>query len=227
MRNHMLRVVSKLPITLSYIATGTSGTGTSATSTQVVPSTAAVGDLAVVYNVSYGNAGNSNVLPTLVVPTGFTLISNTTLTSVAFNYRRIVVSAKILTLADLNSTLTGMEVSLGQGVFYITILRGSRQIQSFTVGSINSEITTSITAEQTVTPPSLPNLPFVVFGYGYGTAATPSLTMIPTQTTTQTGGAYGRLRLRIDNTTAQTTTWTASADNGINAANSFYIIPVG
>lgn len=102
MLSKMLMRKSSGPSTLSFLSSATS-----TSSTITIPATAAIGDLAVLYDLTY--TFDTQVYPTIVTPTGWTQVNvaqdyDTT----NMYYFSSNLSMKILTSGDSGSAITGM-----------------------------------------------------------------------------------------------------------------------
>ena len=135
---------------------------TSNSSTIVVPATAIAGDLLILTDAPDFSSNN----PTIVVPTGFTLLASqgygASLSSGA------VVSVKIASSSDVGSTLTGINGDQGNAKS-LFVVRGNIDIKSFSAainkaGTNNTAAPTSQTAVGTGVV-----APAIVIGVAAGT----------------------------------------------------------
>jgi len=159
-----------------------------ASTTIVVPSNTLPGDLLILAeaaNFTYAN-------PTVVFPSGFTLLTSYGFTSGASS--GVAMSAKIATLSDAGSTLTGMTGDQGNAKSLL-VVRGNIRIDSFSAvinssGTYNSGTPSNQTAVGTgVTAPA------IVIGVAAATALNfgnlPFATQSPSFTTTSSPGGSG------------------------------------
>ena len=130
--------------------------------TIVVPATAAIGDLAVLFD----QATNGSGLPTEVVPTGFTQWS-TSQTTGALN--RGVISYKVLVSGEPGSTITGMKGTAGSpntNKVMFVFRSDTSSITAVTPSTLNSQGTGSDPTLQTVSAAS-GAAPLIVLGQAW------------------------------------------------------------
>ena len=130
------------PSSFTYV-----GAGTSTAVTVTIPATAAVGDLAILYD----NVQNSSsTIPTSVTPAGWTAVRSDTVYDSSFPISfRCNVSIKILTSGEPGSTVTGMNAQYNDK--QILVFRHNRTINNATVYSLAGEASVSAPANQTLT----------------------------------------------------------------------------
>jgi hypothetical protein len=145
------------PYTLSFVASAES-----AAATITIPSSAAVGDLAVLFDYATGNP-----TPTDVVPTNWTGVA----TANSTNLNRLRVSYKIIAGGEPGSSVTGMDSTAEDKV--MLVFRGDVPINTVTASTWNAECTAGNPADQSVTALSQ-DTPLIVLGMAAinaGTAA--------------------------------------------------------
>lgn len=154
MLSHALRRASPKGKTLTFITSATS-TGTT---TIAIPSSAAEGDLAVLFDVA-----KSATWPSLVTPSGWTSISSrsTFLQFYAFN-----LSYKVLSASDPGATITGMP---GSEYAYkqMLIFRASPAGITATVENVGNQGTSGNPSAQTISAQT--PYPYLVIGASAGT----------------------------------------------------------
>lgn len=137
------------PMTLTLM-TGITATN-SGSSTITIPATANVGDIAIFTQYAYQSGGT----PTAQEFSGATTINNAV--GGPSNYRRIMVSLKVLGSGDINTPLTGMSTS---GTYKtVRIVRPSRAVTNIATGSAYGRITNTSFLDTILTPPRLPRNP--------------------------------------------------------------------
>ena len=153
---------------------------TSSSSTIVVPATAIAGDLLILTDAPDFSSNN----PTIVVPTGFTLLASQGYGASLSN--GAVVSVKIASASDAGSTLTGMNGNQGNAKS-LFVVRGDIDIKSFSA-AINKAGTNSDAAPTSQTASGSGVVaPAIVIGVAAGTNSGGSIsftTQSPTFTTT-------------------------------------------
>ena len=132
---------------LTFIASATSDDSATVT----VPASAAVGDLAVLFDY-----GTETPLPTKVVPAGYTEA-----TDVTGVQTRLTVSYKVLESGDPGNDITGMDTFPNNKA--IVVVRRASGISTITPSTWNGEIANGDPALQTVSA-SGGTAPLVVFG---------------------------------------------------------------
>lgn len=157
MLHHRLRI-PRPTATFAFVASSKSDLG----STITVPATAAAGDLAVLLD----RAGAGTYVPTTVVPTNWTSISNQGGGSF-LQYARQILSYKILASGDPGATITGMNGTVNSKV--MLVFRPSAAMAAV-IEDVNEELTSSTPSSQVV---EATTKPYVVIG-GTGTSGTPT-----------------------------------------------------
>lgn len=131
-----------------------------------LPSSIEAGDIIVLFDKPMGGT----VTPTLVIPTGFTSISDTTdsvAPSTAGYYGRITVSYKKANGSEAGSSITGMlGDSTNPARKMALVFRPNFTIATLTPASVHAEISHGNPSSQTVTSGS-GAAPLIVFGF-YG-----------------------------------------------------------
>lgn len=157
----LLRKAAGMP-TLSF---NTSATSTSNTIT--IPAGAAVGDIAILRDCASTNYS----IPSTVVPSGWTSVSNLTGTSQTGDVR-IIVSYKKLLAGDPGSTITGMNGAL-YNYKTVIILSPSLPISTIAVAGLDETIGDSAPSARNV---AAQTLNYVVIGCASTHAYSPSWT---------------------------------------------------
>jgi hypothetical protein len=148
----------------------------SSSSTITIPSTIQAGDLAVLFDWGWG--GSTSI--TGVVPTGFNSISNTGLT--ATPAVRGVATYRILTSADANTTVTGINAPTGNRKTLL-IYRPTGVLGNVTVFGANSQaVATAPTNQSLVLSTYNTALDLGFAQYAAENAVTPGSSVTPTRT---------------------------------------------
>jgi hypothetical protein len=201
----------RVPVTsLSFHTSGTSG-GTSI----LIPATAQAGDLCIYLDY----ARSSAAIPTAVVPSEFTPVTDNTSTN-----SRAKVSFKVLTGSEVNTNVTGMAGNTNNNKI-VMIFRPNATIYGVTPGSVNGQGTTVNPGAQTITVNSLTAPPVVLQIAHYcasgavdpRTATGPTFSEIAGQTTSH----YGKYN--ITNSGTPTNGSIDQDDEGTNILQSFYL----
>jgi hypothetical protein len=186
---------------------------TSSATTLTAPSTIVAGDLLVWSE----NSVNLSTIPTSVVPTGFTSISNNT---VGTN-RRIITAYKIADSGDASSTITGMTTN--NALTKMLLVFSTNGATSASVFDIEYETTNNDPAAQTITSGS--GTPPLV-SIGYMRTGTGTCSMTPTEdgvvsTSSDVAGSF--FLYKIYNSSPADVTVDATDGGNNNTINSFYI----
>lgn len=137
---------------------------TSSDATITAPANINAGDIIVLED----RATNISTIPTSVVPTGFTSISNLGWTAASVGIRSVL-SYKVADGTEGGSTITGMSGNANtQKMLYV--FRPNRAPSSVSVGSMHEEYTESAPADQVVTTGSS-DVPAIVLA-AYGSSGT-------------------------------------------------------
>lgn len=134
---------------LSSIAKLTHATASGVTLS--APATIQAGDY-----LLWGDSGDTDPLPTAVVPSGFTTIDNFT-TSIG----RVIVAHKIADGSEASSTLTGMTASFGSKKVLI-VYRGDAPIKAASVSDLAHQAKKTLTSEIVTASNGAP--PLIVIG---------------------------------------------------------------
>ena len=142
-----------------------SAVATAATTTIVIPATAEVGDIAVLFDTS--------TTTTDVTPSGWTTINNATTTGIRTN-----ISYKVLTSGEPGSTITGMA---GNARKILQVYRvWGNTAPTISLSTPGSQATTATPTTQTITAGAAGAQSIYVAAYGFTTTT-------PTRSFTQTG----------------------------------------
>lgn len=152
--------------TLSSISLAGSSPIFSSTSTITVPATAIAGDVAIIFDQTYGSGPS-------VTPSGYTQIA--TNNNGFNNFFRIY--GKVLTGGDAGATVTGASDTYMGKILYL--IRGNVAIASFISSTWVHEVTNSDPAGQTVSASGV-QTPLVVLGIAASAGSTTSLSNSPT-----------------------------------------------
>lgn len=207
-----------------YVVSQTSSTA----STIAVPSGAQAGDVAVLFD--YGTNA-STTIPTSVTPTGFTLISDASISSTSSG--RSVISYKVLVSGDLGGTITGINATTNEKILFIfrpnqpVITSNSLSITLSTPGS--QAVSSGNPSNQTISMSSLNSrksdclLYFSSYRFGFGaTAATRGATG-PSFTEVGTYIKYGEF-IASETTSDATISMSATGTPAFQILQSFYML---
>lgn len=166
-----------------------------------IPASAKPGDVAVLIDAAAdlgGAFGDNAVLPTYVLPSGWTLIDNQS-TAEDLAAIRSVISYRILLAGDEGTTITGMDISAAGGGSrkVMLVFRADGMVSGVTVGPVNSEGTTGNPTSQTVSASGVSEPVVVVAAYRSAGGALSSLTFSPTQGGEVTNGTGMSVRYRF------------------------------
>lgn len=189
------------------VANGFIASASSTTSTITIPSTAAAGQLAILFDFAYQS---STTFPSFTTPTGFT--SNDTQGNASGNAVFCRVSYKKLVAGDPGSTITGMTGSSGTAK---TLL-----IYQFTaINAIANAARTASSSPSASTTLNLSGLTAPLLGYAVfndsGTVPTP--TNVSTATRSFTVGTKQRVYIWEALTSNTFSSYAVSATNNINS----------
>ena len=192
---------------------------TSNSSTIVVPATAIAGNLLILADAPDFSSNN----PTIVVPTGFTLLATQGYGASLSN--GAAVSVKIASASDAGSTLTGMNGNQGNAKS-LFVVRGDIDIKSFSA-AINNDGTNSDPApsSQTATGTGVV-APAIVIGVAAGTnsGGSISLTQFPSFTTTSSTTSGGNdLTQGFSSVAAGASAFNQLIDMGDNGSNTLLV----
>jgi hypothetical protein len=213
MLSHPLRAARVQRNVVSALSIAFRTSATSSATTLTAPSTIVAGDLLVWSENSVTFGG----LPTSVVPTGFTSISNNT---VGTN-RRIITAYKIAVSGDASSTITGMTTN--NALTKMLLVFSTNGATSASVFDIGYETTNNDPAAQTITSGS--GTPPLV-SIGYVRTGTGTYSMTPTEdgvvsTNSDVAGSF--FVYKIYNSSPADVTVDATDGGNNNTINSFYI----
>lgn len=188
------------------------GQGNSLATTVTIPSIAAAGDIAVLFDTS--------LTTTLTVPSGWTTINSATTTGIRTTY-----SYKTLVAGEPGSSITGMA---GTTRKIVLVFRPDRTPTTITATSNGTQATTAAPTNQNIPLLSAlePNLAFAVFGY---TTSTPSRTWTQTGDTSvqsannSTSGITVRYEINNAGSNPQNAT-ISMTDGGTNTLQTGYIV---
>jgi hypothetical protein len=182
-------------------------TATSTASTITIPATAAVGDVAILFDTS--------TTTTNVVPSGWTSINGTTTTGIRTN-----VTYKILVSGDPGNSITGMA---GTTRKVMLVYRGNVSINALGVTVPASQSTVSVPTNQTLVGDVGPVAQIAVYG-STGAIATRGWSVgSPTEYSSfSTSGIY--VKALITNSGTPDTTTISMSDGGTNTLQSIRII---
>lgn len=184
-------------ITLSYVANATG------TTSVVIPASAAIGDIAVLWDFSATN--------TQVNPSGWTPIVSSGTTST-----RITASYKVLVSGDPGSTITGQSGTTRKTVL---IFRRSSAIGNITLSTPNSQATSAAPSSQTITGGTGA---VIYFACHTSTSTAPTRGWSP-GTPTEFINTYIYARHLIYNNVTPPTTTITTTDGGTNSLTSFWL----
>jgi len=181
---------------------------TSTSSTITIPSTAKVGDIALLFDTS--------TTVTEVNPSGWSTITGGTTTGIRTNINR-----KTLVSGDIGATVTGMA---GTTRKILLLFRPNGPVTTLTVTATGSQFTTATPSNQTVTAGDSPSTtPVISFWCGASTGS-PSITLAGTTQIANTSTSGIRVAYRQWNQGETPSNQTASmADSGTNSFQSFFI----
>jgi hypothetical protein len=187
-----------------FIAAQVTGT----TSTITIPSTAKVGDLALLFDTS--------ATTTNTIPSGWTSVSGVTTTGIRQN-----ISRKTLVSGDIGATITGMG---GTTRKILLLFRPNGPVTTLTVSTPTSQATTATPNNQTVTAGASPSTtPVISFWCGSSTGS-PVVTLAGTTQVTSISTSGIRVAYRQWNSGQTPANQTASMDDsGTNAFQSFFV----
>ena len=166
---------------------GAQGTGFIASATNqnsatiTIPAAAAIGDLAVLFDIG----GNSGALAmSWVTPTGWTNINNSTTSSPRTQFGA---SYRVLTLGEPGSSITGVDANDWEAKVLLVFRRNSIASVAIqdTAGVVNN---TTTPADQTITA-SLGGVPLIAFGFKTVNTGTPTITGFDSEVATATATA--------------------------------------
>lgn len=132
------------------------------TSTISVPSTAIEGDIAILFDAALSTTSTD---PTSVTPSGWTLITTTSNGTLNISGARSLITYKILSFSDIESTITGMTGS-SQVFKTMLIFRpnfAAASATSVNVSGVNSSVTTSDPNSQAITVTG--SAPYISFAH--------------------------------------------------------------
>lgn len=192
----------------------------SSSATIVVPSSAIAGDLLILADGADFSANN----PTIVVPTGFTLLASQGYG--ASLSHGAAVSVKIASTSDAGSTLTGMNGNQGNAKS-LFVVRGDIDIKSFSA-AINKDGTTSDAAPASQTAVGTGVVaPAIVIGVAGGTNSGGSVaftTQSPTFTTTSATTSGGNDLIQgFSSVAAGASAFSQTIDMGDNGSNTLLV----
>lgn len=199
----LLAAGSRGSLTLSYVTANKESTG----STIKVPNTAAAGDLAVLVDWKTATAGT----PTAVTPSGWTNIVNASGVN-----SRLMISAKLVVLADVGATQTCMSGDSSNRMI-LAVFRGSRAIGAFASGSATGEVAATNLAAQTVAASGVQTPLVVLAAYGTTDTSPTGKTFSPTQDGSESIETKLELRYKIYNTAPADVS--VDFNNGTSATN--------
>lgn len=198
----------KSNLELSYV---TYATTTSQTIT--IPASSQVGDIAVYVNRASGIV----TIPTTVVPSGWTSVSNVTAT-----YTRSIIAYKILVTGNPGSSVTVMNDTYDSTVMFI--FRPTTTITSLSYASLNEQGVDTDPTAQTVTAQGTP---YIVIGACGSNATCTFNTSWPTATQIiNSTSCYVRLGYYIFNSNSSDVTVDMADAGSRNILQSFALIPV-
>lgn len=181
---------------------------TSTTSNITIPSTAKVGDLALLFDMSTTVTDTS--------PSGWTSVTKATTTGIRQN-----ISRKTLVAGDIGATITGMG---GTNRKILMLFRPNGPVTTLTVSTPTSQATTLTPNNQTVTAGSAPSTaPVISFWCGASTG-TPAITLAGTTLVSNIVSSGVQVAYRQWNQGETPANQTASmSDGGTNTFQSFFV----
>lgn len=188
---------------------------TSVSSTITWPASVVAGDVAVLVD----RAQSNTTAPTTVVPSGFSSVSDETLTAGGKGYRQIV-SRKVLVGGESGS-ITGMNGGDSNDKVLL-VFRGDTAVTTMTVNSLNAQMTDSNPSAQTCTA-SGGVAPLIVIGaYGAsGSIATRTMTPAKTGEVNSSNNLY--LAYKLYNSSPANVSIDMGDDGNANCLQSFYL----
>lgn len=187
-------------------------TNTSTAENIVGPASIKSGDILVLLD----RAINSSGIPTSVVPSGFSSISDLSDTPT----RRQILSRKLADGTEASSNLTGMNgTSTNNKVIYV--FRGNVPVETINVASVNGESTDVNPTTQFVVPGSI--VPLLIIGAYGSTGAIDPRTFSPAKDSELNQNTLLYLAYRIYNISPATTTIDMDDEGDGNILQSCYI----
>ena len=191
-------------VTDVFIAAQVTGT----TSTITIPSTAKVGDLALLFDTS--------ATTTNTIPSGWTSVSGVTTTGIRQN-----ISRKTLVSGDIGATITGMG---GTTRKVLLLFRPNGPVTTLTISTPTSQASSLAPNNQTVLAGSAPATTRVISFWCGSSTGSPVVTLAGTTQVTSISTSGIRVAYRQWNSGQTPANQTASMDDtGTNAFQSFFI----
>ena len=159
--NALMRKAASRVSSLSYVA----NSNINFSNTITIPASAQAGDIAVFKDFAMNN---DTGVPSTVLPSGWTLISNVTYN--VYTQNRQILSYKILASGDPGSTITGMTAVYKHKLMYV--FRPNVPISNLSLEQNYSQVTDDTPTTRTITPCALPYVAIgsCVSSSGYDTA---------------------------------------------------------
>ena len=184
---------------------------TTLTSTIVIPATALVGDIAVLFDMS--------TTITNTVPSGWTSISGVAATGIRTN-----ISYRVLTSGQPGATISGMA---GTTRKIMMLFRGASLTPTISLSTPGVQSTTAAPTNQSITATQATNIYFAA--YGKTTSTTPTTTLTMTNytstlvTSVSTSGIFARYIVANPgaNSVTQSNATVTMSDAGTNTLQSF------
>lgn len=192
-----------------------------------IPATALPGDVGVLCDAASDVAeifGPPPTIPTAVLPSGWTQISDQSVSDGSTVAIRSLLSYRILQASDAGATLTGMDTTAYGGASrkVLLVFRPDRPATGVSIGSLASEGATGDPVSQTVTSSGGTPPLAVIAVYRASGAALSSISFSPTQDGEVTQGTPMSVRYKLYNASPADVT-VDLPDLAVQTLQSFYV----